>query len=169
MPESDVGVERLVAFGRRLRGEGLAVGTGRINDFCRAAALLPPEDLYWAGRGTLVARKTGTFAGTANDVGVIGLPEGGELVVAFYTKASQRDLSRTRAHSCRDGKGSVRLGDCAGVERASRLAMPAITPACPGERRHDCRRGKLKLALRARLLYASPKNLKEAIAWRNHR
>jgi uncharacterized protein with von Willebrand factor type A (vWA) domain len=53
----DVGVERLVTFGRVLRNEGLAVGTGRINDFCRAAALLPPEDLYWAGRGTLVARR----------------------------------------------------------------------------------------------------------------
>jgi uncharacterized protein with von Willebrand factor type A (vWA) domain len=51
------GEERLVAFGRALRGEGLAVGTGRINDFCRAASLLPPGDLYWAGRGTLVARK----------------------------------------------------------------------------------------------------------------
>jgi hypothetical protein len=56
-PDEDAGVERLVAFGRRLRDEGLAVGTGRINDFCRAAALLPPEDLYWAGRGTLVARR----------------------------------------------------------------------------------------------------------------
>ena len=51
------GVERLVVFGRLLRDEGLAVGTGRINDFCRAAALLPPQDLYWAGRGTLVARR----------------------------------------------------------------------------------------------------------------
>ena len=51
------GEERLVAFGRALRDEGLAVGTGRINDFCRAASLLAPEDLYWAGRGTLVARR----------------------------------------------------------------------------------------------------------------
>jgi uncharacterized protein with von Willebrand factor type A (vWA) domain len=53
----DPGAERLVGFGRMLRDEGLAVGTGRINDFCRAAALLPPEHLYWAGRGTLVARR----------------------------------------------------------------------------------------------------------------
>jgi uncharacterized protein with von Willebrand factor type A (vWA) domain len=51
------GAERLVAFGRALRAKGLSVGTGRINDFCRAAALLEPEDLYWAGRGTLVARR----------------------------------------------------------------------------------------------------------------
>lgn len=54
---SDPGAERLVAFGRALRAAGLTVGTGRINDFCRAAALLEPEDLYWAGRGTLVGRR----------------------------------------------------------------------------------------------------------------
>jgi len=43
-------------FGRALRAEGLAVGTGRISEFCRAAALVDPGDLYWAGRSTLVAR-----------------------------------------------------------------------------------------------------------------
>jgi uncharacterized protein len=47
---------RLTLFGRTLRGEGVAVGTGRIATFCRAAALLSPDDLYWAGRATLVAR-----------------------------------------------------------------------------------------------------------------
>jgi uncharacterized protein with von Willebrand factor type A (vWA) domain len=46
----------LVGFGRALREEGLTVGTGRIAGFCRAAALLAPDDLYWAGRATLVAR-----------------------------------------------------------------------------------------------------------------
>lgn len=54
---ADVGIERLVSFGRALRDNGLSVGTGRINDFCRAASLVPPEDLYWAGRGTLVAKR----------------------------------------------------------------------------------------------------------------
>jgi uncharacterized protein with von Willebrand factor type A (vWA) domain len=49
-------VERLVAFARALRDEGLAVGPGRVVELCRAAAELPPEDLYWAGRLTLVAR-----------------------------------------------------------------------------------------------------------------
>jgi uncharacterized protein with von Willebrand factor type A (vWA) domain len=52
MPE-----QRLVEFGRALRGAGLQVGTGQINDFCEAASLIPPEDLYWAGRGTLVAKR----------------------------------------------------------------------------------------------------------------
>ena len=47
--------ETLVGFGRALRAEGLGVGTGRIRDFCTAAALLPPDDLYYAGRATLVA------------------------------------------------------------------------------------------------------------------
>jgi uncharacterized protein with von Willebrand factor type A (vWA) domain len=47
---------RLTLFGRALRAQGVAVGTGRIATFCRAAALLSPDDLYWAGRATLVAR-----------------------------------------------------------------------------------------------------------------
>ena len=46
---------RLTLFGRALRDEGLSVGTGRIAAFCRAAALAP-DDLYWAGRATLVGR-----------------------------------------------------------------------------------------------------------------
>ena len=49
--------ERLVRFGRALRDEGLSVGSGRVVEFCRAAALLAPGDLYWAGRATLVARQ----------------------------------------------------------------------------------------------------------------
>jgi uncharacterized protein with von Willebrand factor type A (vWA) domain len=48
---------RLIEFGRALRAAGLPVGTGRIESFCRAAALLPPEDLYWAGRATLLGRR----------------------------------------------------------------------------------------------------------------
>ena len=50
-------VATLVSFGRALRGEGVPVGTGRIDAFCRAASVLAPPDLYWAGRATLVARK----------------------------------------------------------------------------------------------------------------
>ena len=49
-------LERLVVFARALREEGLAVGPGRIVEFCRAAAALPAGDLYWAGRLTLVSR-----------------------------------------------------------------------------------------------------------------
>jgi uncharacterized protein with von Willebrand factor type A (vWA) domain len=49
-------LERLTRFGRALRREGLSVGSGRILEFSRAAALLAPDDLYWAGRATLIAR-----------------------------------------------------------------------------------------------------------------
>ena len=44
-------VETLVRFGRALRDAGLPVGPDRVASFCRAAALLPPGELYWAGRG----------------------------------------------------------------------------------------------------------------------
>ena len=50
------GTETLVEFARALRAEGLPAGTGATAEFCRAAALLGPADLYWAGRATLVAR-----------------------------------------------------------------------------------------------------------------
>jgi uncharacterized protein with von Willebrand factor type A (vWA) domain len=49
----------LVGFGRYLRGLGLPVGTGRIMAFCRAAGMVnagDPENLFWAGRATLVSR-----------------------------------------------------------------------------------------------------------------
>ncbi|MEA2359984.1 MAG: uncharacterized protein QOI62_3244 [Solirubrobacteraceae bacterium] len=49
-------LERLTRFGRALRRAGLPVGSGRILEFSRAVALLPPGDLYWAGRATLIAR-----------------------------------------------------------------------------------------------------------------
>jgi uncharacterized protein len=50
----------LVAFGRRLREEGLPVGTGRILTFVRGVAALGMVDrrtIYWAGRATLIARR----------------------------------------------------------------------------------------------------------------
>jgi uncharacterized protein len=46
-------ITRLVAFARALRNEGLAADPARVIEFCRAASLLPPEELYWAGRLTL--------------------------------------------------------------------------------------------------------------------
>src|SRR6059036_3978877 len=53
MSSSPDPLARLVAFGHALRDEGLAVGTGALVDFARAAALLSPGDVYWAGRATL--------------------------------------------------------------------------------------------------------------------
>ena len=49
-------VTRLVSFARALRDQGVAADPGRVIEFCRAASLLAPEDLYWAGRLTLCSR-----------------------------------------------------------------------------------------------------------------
>jgi uncharacterized protein with von Willebrand factor type A (vWA) domain len=53
------GLRRLVGFGRFLRARGLPVGTGRILEFCRAAAAMgrfDRESLYITGRLTMIAR-----------------------------------------------------------------------------------------------------------------
>jgi uncharacterized protein with von Willebrand factor type A (vWA) domain len=52
----DEAVGTLVRFGHALRSEGVPVGPARIRTFCEAAAALAPEDLYWAGRASLVWR-----------------------------------------------------------------------------------------------------------------
>jgi uncharacterized protein len=53
-------VSLLARFGRELRAEGMAVGSGDIISYCGAAAELDPADLvdlYWAGRCALVSRR----------------------------------------------------------------------------------------------------------------
>jgi uncharacterized protein with von Willebrand factor type A (vWA) domain len=50
-------VERLVSFTRQLREAGVRPGTDAVGDFCRATALLGVEEVYWAGRATLVSRR----------------------------------------------------------------------------------------------------------------
>ncbi|HEV8624757.1 MAG TPA: CoxE, partial [Acidimicrobiia bacterium] len=50
----------LVGFGSALRQESLAVGSGQVLTFCRAAARLDPTDLtdlYWSGRACLITRQ----------------------------------------------------------------------------------------------------------------
>ncbi len=49
-------VATLTRFGRALRAQGLPVGPDRVAELCRAAALLPPEGLYWAGRSTVIGK-----------------------------------------------------------------------------------------------------------------
>ena len=55
-PSAADSVETLVRFGRALRAEGVPAGPDRVTELCRAAALLPADDLYWAGRATLLSR-----------------------------------------------------------------------------------------------------------------
>jgi beta-lactamase class A len=63
----------------------------------RIKGLLPP--------GTAVAHKTGTYAGTTNDVGIIDLPDGTHVAIAAYVKKSAKiegpDLERTIAQASR--------------------------------------------------------------------
>jgi beta-lactamase class A len=48
----------------------------------RIKGMLPP--------GTRVAHKTGTYAGTVNDVGIIDLPDGTHVAIAAYVKRSAK-------------------------------------------------------------------------------
>ncbi len=63
----------------------------------RIKGMLPP--------GTRVAHKTGTFPGTANDVGIIDLPDGTHLAIAIYVKDSKKvegpDLDAAIAQTAR--------------------------------------------------------------------
>jgi uncharacterized protein len=49
-------VPTMVRFGHALRDAGVTVGPARIRTFCEAAAALPPDDIYWAGRASLLWR-----------------------------------------------------------------------------------------------------------------
>jgi uncharacterized protein with von Willebrand factor type A (vWA) domain len=60
VPEDAPLVGLLVRFGRELRAEGLAVGSGDIMTYATAMAELDPADLadlYWAGRSVLVSKQ----------------------------------------------------------------------------------------------------------------
>jgi uncharacterized protein len=60
MAEHATLVDRFAAFGHEMRTEGLPVGSDDIVTYCSAVAALDPSDmndLYWAGRATLVTRR----------------------------------------------------------------------------------------------------------------
>jgi len=60
VPEDARFVGLLVRFGRELRAEGLAVGSGDIMTYATAMTELDPADLvdlYWAGRSVLVSKR----------------------------------------------------------------------------------------------------------------
>jgi uncharacterized protein with von Willebrand factor type A (vWA) domain len=89
----------LTRFGRSLREAGLGVGTDRIAEFCLSAELLPPEDLYWAGRATLVSR--------AGDIPV-------------YDEAFEEFFGRPVGPRSRDG---VEVNVSSALERAEDLGL----------------------------------------------
>jgi beta-lactamase class A len=44
-------------------------------------------------RNTEVAHKTGTIGGSANDVGIMALPDGGHVAIAVFVKSSSKDVA----------------------------------------------------------------------------
>src|SRR5947199_10710705 len=56
------GLVRLVRFGGALRDQGVSVGVDDVADLCQAV-MIAPEDLYWAGRVTLLSghEQLGTY------------------------------------------------------------------------------------------------------------
>lgn len=116
---------RLVAFARALRQEGLRVGPGRVVDFCRAAALLGPADLYWAGRLTLVSRPEDlplydrVFLGAFEEE-----PPRSRiaLVEEEVALASPRELLRTKSFA---ELSDEELAEVAELMKSLRLSVPA--------------------------------------------
>ena len=102
----------LVRFGRLLRAHGVNVGAGQVLSYTRAVADLDPagiEDLYWAGRVTLVNRHSDLaiynaafdafFVGTESDSPPPMLPlatadgDGGEPEsVSFGTEQHEMEI-----------------------------------------------------------------------------
>jgi uncharacterized protein with von Willebrand factor type A (vWA) domain len=107
-------VARLVAFASALREEGLAVGPGRVVEFCRAAATLPAQDLYWAGRLTLVSRPEEITVYDRVFRGVIEpeMPVRQVLVVEEEVSlASPRELLRTKSFAELDKEELAELAE----------------------------------------------------------
>ena len=140
-------LETLVRFARAVRGAGLVVGSGQIADFCRAASVLPPTDLYWAGRTTLVSRRDdlatydrvfrGFFAGERSAPSprpaqrdTVALPskeagghggEDGEEAVPELALASEIELLKAKSFArC----SADELEQLAGLISALRIAPP---------------------------------------------
>jgi len=130
-------VERLVAFGRAVRDEGLAVGPGRVLEFCRAAATLPPEDLYWAGRLTLVSRPEEIPVYDRVFRGVLEEEPSAQPVTVVEEEvalASRQELLRTKSFANLTREELVELAE---LMRRLRLSVPTRRT----RRRERARRG----------------------------
>ena len=124
-------VGSLATFGRALRAEGLAVGTGRLTDFCRAASLVGPADLYWAGRATLVSRPEETpvydrvfrthFGAAEADDGSEPVRLRIETPEEELALASREEVLRRKSFACCSDEELVEL---AGLMRRIDLAIP---------------------------------------------
>jgi uncharacterized protein len=94
-------VARLVAFARALRDEGVPADPARVIEFCRAASLLGPQDLYWAGRLTLCSCEADIDLYDRVYWAELDDPPSRTRVVAVVEQelalASERELLRTKS------------------------------------------------------------------------
>ncbi|MDQ3462998.1 MAG: VWA domain-containing protein, partial [Actinomycetota bacterium] len=86
----------LVGFGRALRHEGLAVGSGRLVTYAQALAGLDPsdpDDLYWAGRACLISHHDDVAAYDRAFRRWLAGGRGGELKVSGVVPRRQPTLN----------------------------------------------------------------------------
>jgi uncharacterized protein with von Willebrand factor type A (vWA) domain len=129
MPDSLRTVSR---FAAQLRRAGLAIGSSAVIDYVHAAQLLPPQDLYWAGRTTLVTspeqlviydRVFGTFFGSQSHQ-TLSAPT--DLVMSSIDE----NADSTTDH----GKETPREDDTAGVSASGiELLQTRDFAACTAE------------------------------------
>jgi uncharacterized protein len=142
-------IAELAGFGRALRAEGLAVGTGRIRDFCRASSLAGPEHLYWSGRATLVARPEeipvydAVFRKWFGERGAPPMPRPQVTIqvdseVRLGARASRIELLRTKSFASLSREELVELAELAALIGLS-------VPDRRTRRREAARRGALDL------------------------
>jgi uncharacterized protein with von Willebrand factor type A (vWA) domain len=101
----------LVGFGRALRHESVAVGSGQLLTFCEAAARLDPTDLtdlYWSGRACLITRH-------------VDLPIYDRVFRAYFIGAESptHDLFRLKAKMSPEAESMLEIlpGDDTGDEK----------------------------------------------------
>jgi uncharacterized protein with von Willebrand factor type A (vWA) domain len=116
---------RLVAFARALREEGVGADPARVIQFCRAASLLRPEDLYWAGRLTLcscerdIAVYDRVFRAELDEPPP--RPRAVTVVEEHVAIASERELLRTKSFA---EMTDEELADIATLMQQLRLVPP---------------------------------------------
>jgi uncharacterized protein len=166
-----VSEERLTRFGRALRGEGLTVGTGRVTEFCRAAALLPPEDLYWAGRATLVARAADIPVYDAAFEAFFGPPAEGRpqrAVVRIRVEGEAEAALASPIELLRE-KSFARCSETELAELGRMMRrLPLVVPQRRSRRRDPARRGSPDLRRTLRHAFRTGGDPVER-AWRERR
>jgi len=146
----------LVALGVELRREGLAVGSGQVIAFARAVAALDPsdrDDVYWAGRASLISRHDDiaafdrAFRRWAGAARGMTMKVSGELPRLTATEqpdpagvlrrraATETDCERGGVASSADALRHKRFADCTAEELAALAVLMARLRLRPPSRR----------------------------------